>query len=184
MKIFDFICQYILSISDQLPTEKTTTRLLQINFAIAAFAFLANGGALLVGLAGKAPEILANLTKVSLIIFFASAILISSLFALRSPKHRNAVLAFHAIVIFAATANMLIFGLAQSINPSRLIRPSTAKIIWTPGMLTALSAYTAHLITISLRAYRLSAVKNVSVLVGAIAFLIDMYIFFGINRSA
>jgi hypothetical protein len=155
-------------------------RLLKVNMAVATFVFLANSSALLVGLSGKAPEVLSNLFEIVLIITVAAAVLITGVLALSKPAYCTKILYFQVIAITSGTIAMLLWGLSLAVNPTEALSPSSMKVSWSVGWLTALTSYSAYLIsqTYLVDAYnRTIVVKYAYIWVGAIAFIVDMFIF-------
>lgn len=151
-------------------------RLLQINFAVAAFVLLANGSALLFGLTGKAPDVLANILEVVLILTVAAGVVVTAILAFIKPEYRPKALAFHAISLAVGAAALLIWGLGLTAGSTT----STSKVTWSVGWLTAFASYSAYLVsqTILVSARdRSIVVKYAYLWVGTIAFAVDIFIF-------
>ena len=158
-------------------------RLLQVNLAVAIFALLANGSALLLGLLGKAPDVLANLLELTLILTVAAAVVVTAMLALAKPEYRQKTLAFHAIALAVGAAALLIWGLSLIWGSPT----STLKVTWSVGWLTAFASYSAYLVSQTILTYarnRSIVVKYAYLWVGAIAFAVDVFVFLRLTSSA
>lgn len=158
-------------------------RLLQANLAVAIFALLANGSALLLGFLGTAPDVLANLLELALILSVAAAVGITAMLALAKPEYRQKTLAFHAVALAVGATALLIWGL----NLTWGSLTSTLKITWTVGWLTAFASYSAYLTSQTILAYarnRSIVVKYAYLWVGAMAFAVDVFVCFRLTSSA
>lgn len=159
-----------------IPMQIRWNRLLKINLAVATFVLLANGSALLLGLSGKAPDVLASLLEVVLILAVAVGIVVTAILALIKPEYRQRILAFHAISLALGTIALLIWGLGLTVG----LTASTSKVTWSVGWLTAFASYSAYLVsqTIMVSAHNRSiAIKYAYLWVGMIAFAVDIFIF-------
>lgn len=166
-----------------LPTSQPLwKRLLQVNFAVALFALLANGSALLLGLLGKAPDVLANLLELALILTVAAAVLVTAILALAKPEYRQKTLTFHAVTLAAGATALLIWGLSLTLG----VATSTSKITWSVGWLTAFASYSAYLVSQTILVYarnRSVVVKYAYFWIGAVAFAVDVFVFVQLASS-
>lgn len=161
-------------------SSQPSPRLLQVNIAIAVFVLLANGSALLLGLSGKAPEVLANLSEVVLILTVAIAVVVTALLALVKSEYRQKVLTFHAVSFGAGATAVALWGLSLAMHLTRTSAASPVRETWSVGWLTALASYSAYLVTQTVLAHARNssiAVKYAYLWIGAIAFAVDVYVF-------
>ncbi len=158
------------------------SRLLRVNLAVAVFVFLANSSALLLGVAGKAPDVLTKLLEVTLILTVSAAVLVTAVLALVKPEYRKKTLIFHASALAAGATALLIWGLSLTVGSAT----STLKVSWSVGWLTAFAAYSAYLVSqtffVSIRNSSIT-VKYAYLWVGAIAFSADVFIFLRLAAS-
>ena len=157
-------------------------RLLQVNFAVAFFVLLANGSALLLGLVGKAPDVLANLLELALILTVAAAVLVTAMLALAKPEYRQKTLAFHAVALAVGATALLIWGLSLTWG----FATSTSKVTWSVGWLTAFASYSAYLVSQTILAYARNksvVVKYAYLWIGVVAFAVDVFVFLRLASS-
>lgn len=153
-------------------------RLLKINIAVAAFVLLANGSALLMGLSGNAPEVLENLSEVSLILAVAAAIAVTAVIAFIKPEYCQKALAFQAISISTGAVAMLLWGLSLAMHAPEAA--SSMKVSWSVGWLTALASYSAYFVSHTFLAQANNSsliIKYAYIWVGGIALAVDVFIF-------
>jgi hypothetical protein len=163
-------------------TQPLWNRLLQVNLAVAAFVLLANGSALFLGLSGKAPDVLANLLEVVLILAVAAGVVVTAILALIRPEYRQKTLAFHAISLAVGAAALLVWGLGLTAWSTT----STSKVTWSVGWLTVIASYSAYLVSQTILASardRSIAVKYAYLWIGTIAFAVDIFIYFRLASS-
>lgn len=154
-------------------------RLLKVNTAVAVFVLLANGSALFIGLSGKAPDVLANLLEISLILSVATAVVVTTALALAKPEYCQKALAFQAVAISVGAVAMMLWGLSLAMQPTEVLG-SSMKVSWSVGWLTALTSYSAYLVSHTFLAHannNSSVVKYAYIWVGAIAFFVDVFVF-------
>lgn len=159
-----------------IPMQARWNRLLKINLAVATFVLLANGSALLLGLSGKAPGVIASLLEVILILTVAACVAVTAIIALIKPEYRQRILVFHGVSLALGTTALLIWGLSLTVG----FTASTPKITWSVGWLTAFAAYSAYLVsqtTLASAHNRSIAIKYAYLWVGTIAFAVDVFIF-------
>lgn len=157
-------------------------RLLQVNLAVALFVLLANGSALLLGLLGKAPDVLANLLEIALILTVAAVVVVTAMLALVKPEYRQKTLTFHAASLAAGATALLIWGLSLTGGSAT----SMPKVTWSVGWLTAFASYSAYLVSQTILAdarNRSIAVKYAYLWIGAIAFAVDVFVFLRLASS-
>jgi hypothetical protein len=154
--------------------------MLQVNIAIAIFVLLANGSALVLGLSGKAPEVLANLTEVVLILAVAIAVFGTAILALAKLEYRQKVLTFHAVSFAVGAIALALWGLSLAFHATGGSDIPAVKVTWSAGWLTAFAAYSAFLVTQTLFAHARTTsivVKYSYLWVGAIALAVDVFVF-------
>jgi hypothetical protein len=162
-------------------SQPNLLRLIHINLAVAIFVLLSNGSALMFALSGKAPEVMANLLEVILILTSATIVLSTALFAKFNPNFRENALSIHAVFLATGAFMLLAWGLSLALHTTNdLANTGAMKVTWSVGWLTALSSYSAYLITNTfLSKARDSSfiVKHAYVWVGVLILFIDVFIF-------
>lgn len=109
-------------------------------------------------------------------------VLITAMLALAKPEYRQKTLAFHAVALAAGAAALLIWGLSLTLG----VAPSTPKITWSVGWLTAIASYSAYLVSQTVLTYARSrsvVVKYAYFWIGAAAFAVDVYVFIQLASS-
>ncbi|MDH5218374.1 MAG: hypothetical protein OEX19_11800 [Gammaproteobacteria bacterium] len=166
--------------------QSTIKKSFYINIALAIFALLANGGALFLGLVSKSPEILTDyLLTVTLTITGATFVLASAVFAIVKPRYWKKILSIHATFLIILTVTPLFEGLNLAFkSPDDLldfVEQSKVTMVWSVGWFTAMASYSAFLVSITFFEHvrhRSVIIKYAYLWVGAIAFFIDVFIFF------
>jgi hypothetical protein len=167
--------------------QPNVQRLIFINMVVATFVLLANGSALFLGLTGKAPEVLADLLSVILILIGAMVVLVAAVLAVLKPDFGQKALSVHAVSLTAGAIMLLLWGLSLALHSANeLVDPSRARVTWSVGWLTALASYSAYLMsnTFLLRIRNHSIVVRYAYLwVGVLVFFIDVFVFFRLAAS-
>ncbi|MCB1985550.1 MAG: hypothetical protein H6936_02435 [Burkholderiales bacterium] len=166
-------------------SQSAAQKLLYINVVLAALTLFANGSALFFGLIGKAPEVLADLFAIILIMIGAAVVLATAVFAIVKPRFCEKVLSIHAVLLTIGTVMFMLWGLSlasQSMDDLvDLVEQTGVGVSWSVGWFTAMASYSTYLVSFTHFAYLRESsviVKYAYLWVGLIAFFIDVFIFF------
>jgi hypothetical protein len=114
---------------------------LGINAALAAWATIAIGGALLVATSQGHPD-LDDIRRVAWIaVPLGSLVLASAAWAIVNPSHRRHALRLHAACALVSAVWLIVWALGLALQG--VSSRETGATVWTPGMLTCWVAYSS-----------------------------------------
>lgn len=150
--------------------------MLLANFVIGLLVLIAHGGAYLLVKPGDASIIQSASNWLPISILISVGVIVSSAFAIRVPSSAQIILLIQCAIF---TIGGLILGFWAF---SLLLRPpsSDTQFSWGVGIFTALMTYATYLIReVYLKNWveRSTIIKNIHMIVGTIAFLIDVSVF-------
>lgn len=153
-----------------------TRSMLVANLAIGLLVLIAHGGAYLLIKPSDALNLQSAVSWLPISIFASLGIIISSAFAIRVTSSATNILLVQCAVFSIGGLILGYWAISLLLQPPN----SDARFSWGVGIFTALMTYATYLfrqVYLQNLIERSSIVKNIHIIVGSMAFLVDIAVF-------